>query len=200
MEKQILIPIIVVLGILTLGIGIYIYIRCKTKPVETLQEVVITEEINQKVENSTDNSTNVCNNITIPVCDAVVIEGKQEDLDRIVQVGKLRMTERARRELENAWKGVKQSYSTMMNNRIAAFDRLEQGCVRSIEAGNRFIEAGNRFIEAGNNRIQAGNRFIAHCDNLIQHCNNSIVFGTLALGMSAVSVGDETNENNLNVG
>ena len=198
MEKEILIPMIVILGVFTFGIAIYIYYRTRQKPIAVLQEIVVAEDskkIKKDDENSIDNSTNISYDSTIPVGDVDVVE---ENLDRIVRVGNLRMTERDRLRLKDAAEkrgvnidNLQQAYNNMMDNQIAASDRfiaglerLEQGC--------------DRIIEAGNNRIEAGNRFIAHCDNMTKNCDTSIVFGTLALVMSAVSIDDETIQNNLN--
>lgn len=137
MEKQILIPIILVLGLLTCGIGVYLYIRCRTKPVEALQQVVIDEQINKPIVNSIDNSTNISYDNTIPVDDVKVVE---ENLDRIVQVGNLRMTGRDRLRLKDAAEkrgvtidNLQQAYNNMMDNQISGLERLEQGCDRLID-------------------------------------------------------------------
>ena len=142
MEKQILIPIIVVLGLLTCGIGIYLYIRCRNKPVEALQQIVIDEQINKPVETSVDNTTNVCDNNTIPVGDDVVVEEKKEDITDLVleyQSNLIQETERQLAFIDNELQ--------ILGEMRAGCAEMRAGCAEIVEAGNGFIQAGNGFIK-----------------------------------------------------
>lgn len=132
---------IVVLAILTLGIGVYLYIRCRTKPIEALQQVVIDEQINKSIETSIDNAANISYDNTIPVGDVEVVEEKKDD--------------------SNNFFGLAREYKNLLQKNtdqtIADLQNLRAGCAE-------IVQAGNRFIQAGNNRIEAGNGFIKQCD------------------------------------